>query len=229
MPPPTPTPPRLRGPKAVKVDARVLLEAALVVFARDGLQSASLRAIARQAGCDPALIYYHFANKEAMFRALLEDRIPPLVEELRRLSDPSDPRGTAEKCWAIMAIFHARFQSSGGFRAMVRGEMVRGAAGIRECLRAQLSEAHRAIRAVLEEGVRLGHLRTDVNPSLMAFFLVRMEFEILDLMPSVAGAMAGLHGDVAVPLAERTWFRVFWRGVAARPEAPLGFLPPEKK
>lgn len=224
---PTPTPPRIRGPKAVKVDARVLLEAALVVFARDGLQQASLRAIARQAGCDPALIYYHFENKEAMFRALLEDRIPPLVEDLRRLADPADRRGAAEKCWAVLAIFHDRFQSSGGFRAMVRGELVRGAGGIRELLSVQLAGAHRAVRSILEEGLRQGQIRPGIDPFLMAFFLVRMEFEILDLVPPLAGALAGgMPSGASVPLAERTWFEVFWRGVAAHPEAFPAFLPP---
>jgi len=29
-----------------------------------------------------------------------------------------------------------------------------------------------------------------------------------------------------VPMAERAWFEVFWRGIAARPADPLPFLPP---
>ena len=222
---PTPTPPRIRGPKAVKIDPKLLLEAALVVFSRDGLQSASMRAIAREAGCDPSLIYYHFANKETMFRALLEDRIPPLVESLRQLADPGDPRSIPEKLWAIQAIFHAHFQSSGGFRAMVRGEMVRGAGGIKEILTEQLAGAQKAIRTVIEQGMRKGDLRSDLKPFLVAFFLVRMEFEILDLVPALSLAMAGMAPEAAVPMAEWTWFQLFWRGVATRPDDPLPFPP----
>ena len=92
---PSPAPSRPRGPKPTRMDADQLLNAAQEVFARDGLRAASLRAIARQAGCDPALIYYHFDSKEAMFTALLDRRIPPLVEELKQLADPSDDRHTA--------------------------------------------------------------------------------------------------------------------------------------
>jgi len=223
---PTPLRPGPRGPKAVKVDPRRLLEAALVVFARDGLQSASLRAIAKQAGCDPALIYYHFENKEAMFRALLETRVPPLVADLRRLAEPGDPRGTAEKFWAVLGVFHARLGASGGFRSLVRGEMVRGADGIRELLTERLAEAQLAIRSIIAEGVRRGDLRADVHPFLMAFYLVRMELEILDLVPTISMPLAGLSADGALPLAERTWFELFWRGVAARPEQPLPPLAP---
>lgn len=223
---PTPPAPRFRGPKAVKVSARVLLEAALEVFARDGLQASSLRAIARQAGCDPALIYYHFKNKEDMFRALVEERMPPVVEALRRLAEPGDGRSCAEKCWAIQGIFHTHLQASAGFRSLVRGEMVRGAAGIKEILAAKMVVAARSIRSIFEEGVRQGQLRAGIDPFLMAFFMVRMEFEILDLVPTVSLPMGGIPPERAVPLAERTWFEVFWRGVAAHPEAPLPFLPP---
>ena len=223
---PDPTPPRIRGPKAVKVNPGVLLEAALEVFARDGLQASTLRAIARQAGCDPALIYYHFQNKEDMFRALVEARIPPVVEDLRLLARPEDTRSTAEKCWAIQGIFRDHLQGSAGFRSLVRGEMVRGASGIKAILAERMSVAAQSVRAIFDEGVRRGELRPGLNTFLMAFFLVRMEFEIMDLVPSVSLHMGGLPPEVAVPLAERTWFDVFWRGVAAHPEQPLTFLPP---
>ena len=53
---PLATRPKSRGPKPTKVDPDQLLDAAQAVFAEDGLRAASLRAIARRAGCDPALI-----------------------------------------------------------------------------------------------------------------------------------------------------------------------------
>ena len=222
---PTPASPRIRGPKAIRVHPQVLLEAALAVFARDGLQASSLRAIARQAGCDPALIYYHFKNKEDMLRALAEARIPPALEQLGRLASAEDGRSTAEKCWAIQAIFRDHLQESAGFRSLVRGEMVRGAVGIRSYLTEQLALASRWIQAILEEGLRRGDLRPDIDPFLMAFFMARMEFEIIDLGPSGFLPKAGSAPGPAPSAAERAWFELFWRGVAARPEEPLGFLP----
>lgn len=222
----TPAHPGIRGPKAVKLAPRVLLDAALEVFARDGLQSASLRAIARQAGCDPALIYYHFENKEAMFQALLQDRFAPLVEDLRRLADAGDRRGTAEKLWAILGVFHARVGASGGFRSMVRGELVRGAENIRESMAGWMAQAQKAILEVLEEGRRRGDLRPDLDPNLAAFFLVRMEMEILDRVPALSPRPPGQPPGPALPEAERAWFDLFWRGASARPEQPLPPLPP---
>lgn len=213
-----------RGPKAVKMDPGMLLAAALKVFARDGLEGASLRAIAREAGCDPALIYYHFENKEAVFSALLEARIPPMVADLRRLASPRDTRGTAEKLWTAMQLFHTHLQDSAGFRSMVRGQIVRGATGLPRLLAKKLLPAQAALRSIIRNGLAQGTLRPGLNPFLVALFLIRMEAEILDLVPALARPKTGLGPPEAVAEAERAWFEVFWRGVASDPLEPLGFF-----
>jgi len=206
------------------MDPRTLLDAALKVFGREGLEGASLRAIAREAGCDPSLIYYHFENKEAMFTALLEERITPLVKDLRRLANPLDPRSTAEKLWLAMQAFHLHVHDSAGFRAMVRGQIVRGAETIPEQLARRLRPAQFAVIGIIRRGLRRGELRPDLNPYLLGLFLIRMEAEILDLVPVFAERLAGLTAPTAIALAERTWFEVFWRGVAAHPLESLPFL-----
>jgi len=219
-----PTP---RGPKTVKMDPRTLLEAAQKVFARDGLEGASLRAIAREAGCDPSLIYYHFENKEAMFSALLEARIPPLVADLRRLANPLDPRSTADKLWAALQCFHRHLSDNAGFRNMVRGQIVKGAEAIPALLAQKLLPAQVAMRSMVRRGLRRGELRPGLNPLLVTFIFFRMEAEILDLVPPYALRATGLAPEVALPLAERAWFELFWRGVAANPLEPLPFLEQE--
>ena len=47
-----------------------LLDAALEVFWRKGVTSASLQEIAEEAGVTRGALYWHFANKEALFEAL---------------------------------------------------------------------------------------------------------------------------------------------------------------
>ncbi len=60
----------------------LILEAAQRVFARDGLAQASLRAIAREAGCTTGAIYPWFGSKEALYAALLETSLDRLREHL---------------------------------------------------------------------------------------------------------------------------------------------------
>ena len=50
----------------------LILGAAKQVFAEEGLEGASLRAIAVRAGYTPAALYFHFASKEAIYAEVLQ-------------------------------------------------------------------------------------------------------------------------------------------------------------
>lgn len=56
----------------------LILEAARAVFAQEGLEGASLRAVAAKAGYAPAALYFHFASKEALYAASLQDSLTAL-------------------------------------------------------------------------------------------------------------------------------------------------------
>ena len=222
MPSPTRPP---RGPKPTRMDADQLLDAAQEVFGREGLRAASLRAIARQAGCDPALIYYHFDSKEAMFTALLAKRLPPLVEDLRRLADPADGRHTALRLWDVLGLYHRHLGGDPGLRGLIRGEIVRGAEGIQELIQSRVIGAATQVQALLEQGILRGEVRKDLHTLLSTFFLLKLQLEILDVLPVVAPRVLGLPPEQAVAEGERSWLQLFWRGIAADPAAPLPPLP----
>lgn len=57
---------------------RLILEAARRIFEREGLDGASLRAIAAEAGYTPAALYFHFDSKEAIYGAVLEESLNQL-------------------------------------------------------------------------------------------------------------------------------------------------------
>lgn len=57
----------------------IILDAALAVFERDGLDAASMRAIGEAAGYTAAAIYFHFESKEAIYAALLGRSLDRLV------------------------------------------------------------------------------------------------------------------------------------------------------
>ncbi|MCF5805377.1 MULTISPECIES: TetR/AcrR family transcriptional regulator [Pseudomonas syringae group] len=66
-------PKRRRAPKG-DMRRKALLDAATVVFARDGYSSASMREVALLAGITTVGLLHHFPNKEALLSALLERR-----------------------------------------------------------------------------------------------------------------------------------------------------------
>ena len=217
--------PRPRGPKTQKIDPAQILGAAQALFSREGVQGASVRAIAREAGCDASLIYYHFENKEAIFTALLARKFPLLQQELERIADSADGRHTALRLWEVLQAYHSHLVDDAGFRAIVRGEIVRGAEGIQDLLTQRIAPVIQALSNLMQQGVQRGHIRPGLPPMLLVFFLVRLEFEILDLIPDMDQRLAAMPAEDALPLAERCWFEVFWRGIATHPEEPLPFHP----
>jgi AcrR family transcriptional regulator len=76
-----------------------LIEAATQVFARDRFGAANLREIARVAGVNPALIGYHFHNKEGLYLAVfermvlrLQEVMDPVLADMRRVLAQDLPR-----------------------------------------------------------------------------------------------------------------------------------------
>ena len=80
--------------RPLRADARRnrdrVLEAAREAFAVEG-SDVSLDEIARRAGVGAGTVYRHFPSKEALFEAVVFDRIGELVAEARGLSDHPDP------------------------------------------------------------------------------------------------------------------------------------------
>lgn len=71
-----------------------LLDAAAAVFSRRGYRAASVDEIAREAGFSKGAVYWHFASKEDLFFALLDERIDQPVRELLA-STAAGPPGSA--------------------------------------------------------------------------------------------------------------------------------------
>src|ERR1700749_3154939 len=71
--------------------------AALVLFARDGYERTSVDAIAAAAGVSKRTVYSHYADKERLFLAVVEDTYTLLMGQARDIGDreldrPGDTR-----------------------------------------------------------------------------------------------------------------------------------------
>lgn len=68
----------------------LILDAARRVFEAEGLDGASMRAIAKAAGYTPGAIYFHFPNKEAIYAAVLRELLERLVAAVGRAVAATD-------------------------------------------------------------------------------------------------------------------------------------------
>jgi AcrR family transcriptional regulator len=77
--------PRASRQSAVSVVKRgLILDAARKVFETEGLDGASLRAIAAAAGYTPAALYFHFESKEAIYAEVLRNSLTNLGQAVTR-------------------------------------------------------------------------------------------------------------------------------------------------
>jgi AcrR family transcriptional regulator len=68
-----------------------LLHAARARFLREGVDGASLRAIAQDAGTNIGMVYYYFPSKDDLFLAVVEEVYVPLLDSLERVLAPALP------------------------------------------------------------------------------------------------------------------------------------------
>ncbi|MFT4296819.1 MAG: TetR family transcriptional regulator [Micropruina sp.] len=117
----TDTPVKPRGRRPGGADTRgTICRAALTLFSTIGYDKVSLRAIAREADVDPALIHHYFSSKSDLFAETVLD-IPLEAERLveRVLAGPREQIGRA----AVAAFLEAYDGTDGGrerFTAMLR-------------------------------------------------------------------------------------------------------------
>ena len=114
---------------------RLILDAALEVFAQEGYRGATLDRIARAAGLSKPGMLYYFESKEAMHRALLTELLETWIAPLRALDPAGDP--VAE----ILGYVRRKLQMSRAYPRQSRlfaNEILRGAPHVEGFIRGEL-------------------------------------------------------------------------------------------
>jgi AcrR family transcriptional regulator len=145
---------------AVRNRERVLASAE-AVLARDGL-SASMRAIAVEAGVGLGTIYRNFPTQEALYQAIIIRRTKALIAEAADLAGGTDP-GQAFFGYFTRVVEHAmRTKAIADLLARAGIDPKSGMAGIGDAMRG-------AVGTLLARAQQAGSVRPDLGmPELMA-------------------------------------------------------------
>lgn len=156
-----------------------LLSAAIMVIAQEGYAGASLRRVARQAGCTTGTVTYYFANKEEMVAAVAQN----LFDEIDTLREINQTRidlkaivgqwldsmnGDEPNSWLawLQLLAHARHEPA--FASVIKQRYAR----FRE-----------VFTAVLKEGQSLGLIRNDIAAEMLADQISAMSDGWMMMMP----------------------------------------------
>jgi AcrR family transcriptional regulator len=177
-----------------------ILDAALTVFAHQGIEGASMKDVAAAAGVAPGLLYHYFAGKEELVVAVLDRH--DFLPELRRLLESATDTPVAAVLEALLTHF-AQYLAGQPERVAL---YFAGYANprVRAALHAAIAEGKRLLSDFLAARVATGELRPHDRETAVQLLL----------SPVVFGQVAGLA------LSPPALVDLFLRGVEAPGSPP---------
>ncbi len=148
---------------------RRLLEAAAEHFARDGLDGASVDAIAIAAGVAKGTLYNYFASKEELFAQVLERGCRLAAE---RSATPPGERSVREHLLSLAAADVAVLQEEERFMQVVVREAMSFRPETYPLIVDHLAPYVAKVEEVLERGAARGEIRRDRPPAQLALLFV---------------------------------------------------------
>lgn len=154
---------------------RLILRAAITVFARSGYHTSRVADVAKEAGVAYGLVYHYFGSKEDLLETVFRrtwSRMLEAVEEVER----SETTARAQIAGVARIVLGAWQADPDLVRVLVR-EVARSPQLGREV--DEIAHAFSALERIVSGGQERGELRTDVEPRLAAWILYGALEEIL--------------------------------------------------
>ena len=131
-----------------------ILAAATHEFARRGYAGAGVDRIARLAGVNKAMIYYHFRSKAGLYAAILRGLFEPAGEQARAIV--AGDRPPEDKLDALVAMVTARVFAHPELPPIMMREVAEGARHLDPQMLRAMSGLYQALASVVGEGRRAG-------------------------------------------------------------------------
>jgi AcrR family transcriptional regulator len=153
-----------------------ILEAARGYFERHGYDRATIRAIAAEAGVDPALVHHYFGSKDQLLVAALKLPVNPrdVVPEL--LAGPVE--GIGERLLRrVLSVWGDDWATGGNIIGLIRASITHEDAAqmIREFFTREIIGRLVEVLEVPQPSLRVGLVASQLMGLAMARFIVRME------------------------------------------------------
>jgi len=188
---------------------RLILQAAVRVFARKGFHSSRVGDIAEEAGVAHGLLYHYFDSKDELLETIFHDTWTDLLAAMQDVEESGAP--AREQLRGVAAILLRSWRRDPDLVRVLVREVARSPQ-LQEQL-AEVGEAFAAIQRMIERGQADGDFRADLDARLASFVFYGALEEILTGW--VLGQLP--DDDEQVALAESTIVDVICGGFAGVP------------
>ena len=145
---------------------RIILDAAVRVFARQGFHACRVSDIADEAGVAYGLVYHYFKSKDAVLSTLFVERwtlMTDLIEDVDRRD-----LTTREKLHAIASFIVDSYRHDPELMKVIIVDVTRAANSFGATHLHEIGEAYRRIATIVAHGQEKGEVRTDITAAFAA-------------------------------------------------------------
>jgi TetR/AcrR family fatty acid metabolism transcriptional regulator len=145
---------------------RVILEAAVRVFARQGFHTCRVSDIADEAGVAYGLVYHYFTSKEEILDTLFLERWDVMLAAIVEVD--ASPRTPREKLHAIAAFIIDSYRHDPDLMKVIVVEVTRAANTFGRTHLAKIREAYAQIAGIVARAQAAGVFREEIAPEFAA-------------------------------------------------------------
>jgi len=155
---------RQAGRKADIGTRERVFAAASAEFAARGFAGANVDRIARAAGVNKAMIYYHFKSKAALYREIVRDMFDAVAASLEEMS--AEHRDPAGKISAFVEAIARSAEARPHFPPIWFREIAEGGTHLDEGITRTVAGIVKRLAGIVKEGVKSGRFKP-VDPLLV--------------------------------------------------------------
>jgi TetR/AcrR family fatty acid metabolism transcriptional regulator len=149
---------------------RVILDAAVRVFARQGFHACRVSDIADEAGVAYGLVYHYFTSKDEVLDTLFLERWNVMLEMIREVD--AQPIGVREKLEAIVSFIVDSYRHDPELMKVIIVEVTRAANSFGQTHIGQIRQAYELIGGIVTKAQAEGSFKPEIEArfAAMAFY-----------------------------------------------------------
>ncbi|MBV9607076.1 MAG: TetR/AcrR family transcriptional regulator [Solirubrobacterales bacterium] len=199
---------------------RMILDAAMRVFARQGFHTCRVSDIADEAGVAYGLVYHYFSSKDEILDTLFLERWNVMLQAISE-ADRSQ-RSPREKLSAIAGFIVDSYRHEPELMKVIVVEVTRAANTFGRTHLAKIREAYEQIAGIVARAQAEGVFRSEITPEFGALAFYGSIEQVLTRWIFDRDAVAEDELDAAKTMIVETICRGLERDAAPAPEASAG-------